>query len=876
MLRTTERKVRVGSAKTKTVRPAKVQSSTRDVEFLYLKDIDPKLEQWRVLAVEWVASLTASVDLGLNALKLFLVDYIHGQNLPTEPAEFLRADFKPPSFYELCLSQRKSKSAVQSVHGSLSRFLDHVLTNYFSVEDDWGRRVVPPEFRNTLPPLPAGLAGHSDAHDESNKSVLPYRYVEELRKTLCPLEAKSFRDLTWAQTAGDSAKGGDWFIVPESAIDKNDPDCVWRLRRTSTFEKYTGGVEESHLIEMWSPVRAVALYLKLELPLRTYQVRMLDSGEADTSRYLKGRWVENDSPLAKGSKKNPYRRGVFRRMSDGLKQVDMTGLYINTNKTADKDKDEWSKGYELPWQHERVLYWLERLRNWQQKYNPIASPMPWTSLEMKHLGAMKPEPQLKAMGATCFLFRDAAATGENRFKPLANTTLIESLWYKLLAHLQQQCAERGERDLGGANLVFVMDHNRSTTLYPLHSLRVSLITAYALEGGVPMPILSKCIAGHARLVMTLYYTKAGITYVTEKMTEAETRLVASDQANYTRWLKDATYRDLESNGAYFDPAAIQAVLHAQAAGASMVKDDKGICPKGGFGCDTGGVFLNDDTSRVTYGEVPGYPERNCPRCRWFFTGPAFLGGLQNHWNFISLQMTDTGERIVKLEAQIAGLEDEHFECEANDRPFVKQEALDALRRIWQAEMERNNKLGSDMNATLRLITRCRAIATDPGKVEGVKLVAAGTESDVRIAIQECDKLQQVLTAIAGSTLYPENDIRKAALQAGRAYDLMLAMNAKPPVFFRMTEDELVPVVQHMTLMLQAEAGSIKEAIPFVEGALSLASYGLESSVDSLVNSMQAVPLPVLLTQAPMNRKLAPGTHRIGFTPKTTKEKAHGK
>jgi hypothetical protein len=853
----------------------KIRTATRDVEFLYLKTIDPNLEQWRVLAAEYVATLTASVDGGLNALKMFLVNYIHEQKLPTKPAEFLRADYEPPSFYELCLATRKSKSAVQSVHGSLSRFLDYVLNNYFSVEDDWGRRIVPPEFRNTLPPLPVGLAGHSDAPLESNKSVLPYRYVEELRKTLCPHDAKSFGDLTWAQTAGDSVKGGDWFIVSENAIDRDDPDCVWRLRATSKFEKYTGGVTESHIYEMWSPVRAIALYLKLELPLRTYQVRMLDSGEADTSRYSKGKWVKNDSTLAKGSDKAPCRRGVFRRMSDSLKQVDMTGLYINTNKTADRNKDEWSKGYELPWQHERVLYWLERLRNWQEKYNPISAPMPWTSLEPKHTGAMKAESQLKALGTTCFLFRDAAASGDDRFKPLAGTALIEALWYKLLAQLQQQCAERGERDLSGANLVFVKDHNRTTTLYPLHSLRVSLITAYALEGGVPMPILSKCIAGHARLVMTLYYTKGGITYVTEKMTEAETRLVANDQTNYARWLKDATYKDLESNGAYFNPEAIQAVLHAQSAGASMVKDDKGICPKGGFGCDTGGVFFNDDTSRVTYGEVPGYPERNCPRCRWFFTGPAFLGGLQNHWNFVSLQMTDTGERIVKLEAQIAGLEDEHFECESNDRPFAKQEALDALRRIWQTEMERNNKLGSDMNATLRLITRCRAIATEPGAVKGVKLIAAGTQSDVRLAIQECSKLEQVLTVIAGSTLYPENDIRKAALQAGRAYDLMLALNAKSPVFFRMTEDELVPVVQHMTLMLQAEAGSIKEAMPFVEGALALATYGLDTSVDEFVQRVGSDELPELLATPPEKRRLQPGNPRINFAPKSVKETAIG-
>jgi hypothetical protein len=144
----------------------------------------------------------------------------------------------------------------------------------------------------------------------------------------------------------------------------------------------------------------------------------------------------------------------------------------------------------------------------------------------------------------------------------------------------------------------------------------------------------------------------------------------------------------------------------------------------------------------------------------------------------------------------------------------------------------------------------------------VKLVAAGSDSDVRIAIQECSKLQQVLTAVAGSTLYPENDIRRAALQAGRAYDLMLAMNEKSPIFFRMTEDELVPVVQHMTLMLQAEAGSIKDAVPYVEGVRRLTACGLGSAVDTFVGSVGVSHAPLLLSKAQGEGAIAASEHPI--------------
>ena len=48
------------------------------------------------------------------------------------------------------------------------------------------------------------------------------------------------------------------------------------------------------------------------------------------------------------------------------------------------------------------------------------------------------------------------------------------------------------------------------TLFPLHSLRVSLVTALALEGQVPFPILQKLV-GHSRLLME--YTLALVTLI---------------------------------------------------------------------------------------------------------------------------------------------------------------------------------------------------------------------------------------------------------------------------------------------------------------------------------------------------------------------------
>lgn len=202
---------------------------------------------------------------------------------------------------------------------------------------------------------------------ETVKNPLPYRFILDLRQILCPHPHDGcFRDWSWAQQQFIKKTGnGDWFEVNADIIDHEDPDCVWR---TKTVERNHKKVD---IYQIWSPVRAIVLFVKLHLPLRTHQVRMLDSGEADTYRYDNGQWLINTKHIfAKGNSKKPFQKGVFRRICDSMTGADSTGLYINTNKTADISKAELNLGYVIPWENRTVLYWLSKLREWQEKYNP--------------------------------------------------------------------------------------------------------------------------------------------------------------------------------------------------------------------------------------------------------------------------------------------------------------------------------------------------------------------------------------------------------------------------------------------------------------------------------------------------------------------------
>lgn len=810
--------------------------TTTSESFEWLLEYDSDLQQWREYAEEWLKTVVRGKDRALAALSNFFKKYVIEYNITRSVQEFISKEYDAPNFYEIIYAGKGSQTHALSEAKKVVAFIDCVIEEKFSIEDDLGNKLTPAEFKNPLTKyLPDSVK--SNRRNESDKNVLPYRYIMDLRNILCPPNATCFKDLKFGQSAGDSSMGGDWFIVGKSVIDKNDPDCVYRFRKTSKYEQTNKGLSDE-VYEMWFPGTTVALLIKLLLPLRTYQVCMLDSGEMDTYKYVQpmrnvaGEWIKNDSHLSQGTERNPFERGVLRKFKDNTTQLEMTGFFINTNKTADINKDESDKGYNIPWQYEETQYWLVKLRDWQMKYNPISQPAKWTELTRNHIGQAKDVRILKEMGKATFLFRNPTSIGQEHLPIGAHG--LDCIWHKTLQKLEEQLKANASSE-EERSLKFVRADSKLTTYYPLHSLRVSLITAYALEGGVPMPILSKAIAGHARLIMTLYYTKAGISYVTDTMNQAEKSILENDKEAFNRFIRDAKYEQLEASVAANDPIAFQTIINAQKSGASIVISDKGVCPKGCFGCDSGGTYTNDDTDKTTYGSVPGFPEQNCVRCRWFITGPAFLPGLVHHFNTIGYNMGETGRRVIKYQHNIELLENEKYECELNGTIFKKHHELLKYEQLYQQEIQKNDKLANDYNATLRLIDKCMKIIKDVPSKDGVQLVTVGSISDVSISLNNAEhELEQLQIICNGAELFPETDASKAVLQRSQIIDLTLKSNNKMPVMFSLTEEEqLIAGNQFMRLLIK-RAGSLKNAIPYAIGRKKLEEIGIENEfVDEL-------------------------------------------
>ncbi|MDC7696700.1 gamma-mobile-trio integrase GmtZ [Vogesella indigofera] len=832
-------------------RSIKKYGKTSDLNFAHVLLLDPKLEDWRSLAAEWLKDQKSSVAMRRNALDDFLVLYIHGQNLERNYGCFLRRDTEKPNFTQVIVGAKRENtrmlraSDVKS-NNTVADFLDWVLANRLGDPDtgEWDRS----RFHNPVQRL--SISG-IPSNNQSDKASLSIRYIRELRGMLA--EGRNFCDWTWAQQAmEDGHSGGDWFVVDPKLIDPKDPDCVASQRAASKYEIETKGYP-AEVWELWSPVRAIALYIKLELPLRTVQVRMLDSGEADTWHYVHapggGGFILNHGPLATGSAKRPCQRGVFHRSANEQE----AGFYINTNKTADSNKAENEKGYVISWPNDEVLYWLEKLRNWQEHYNPITAPIPWTELERKHFGTTPPHPEVLAQRSlACFLFRDPTA-GEGD-KPLEDHS-FNRIWYKLLARLEQRCADRGETLDDGTPLRFVNLDSEMATSFPLHALRVSLISYFILDLKLPIAMVSKMIAGHATIIMTLYYTKFGKAYMREVLHEAEKNELEAERANHRRFLQDATFELVTQRFAYVSEDAVRAAIQNRSA-AAFVFDDKGICPNGATLCDVGGEKLRPEAMKSDYAPVPGFPqERNCTCCRFFLTGPAFLPGLIAHFNTVSEKTHRQSIRYNALQGKLTGLEDQLRATERENQPFLRVRELDQLNKYAEAEALTLNKYVSDMQATHHLIQRSLQIAKDRTS-DGMKLVAKGSMADLEVGFIESQSvLHQLEVVCENAVIYPEVDAGFATIRRAQMLDAMLRYNGMDPVLMYLDQEAQLLVGNAVMQLIQARTGSIKGALPYAECRLKLKEIGLFKS--QVLNEIAQIKAQVLLDHAKSKRGLKP-------------------
>jgi hypothetical protein len=777
--------------------------------------------QWQQYAAEWMATQDAGVHHRLDALRHFFETYLV-RKIPyaKEPLSF----FSGRNGHRACTNEFveeiraagvKSQTAQADYVACLIAFINYIIDQHYCTQDD--KSIAQPNvsnpFSRMLKPSPI---------QETVRNPLPYRYIQQLRGILCPYSSgdlkeisrqkkgqcvpwrgRHFRHWSWAQ----ESVAASWFEVDPSLIDRDDPDCVWRAITV------TRGGEKVSIHQIWSPVVAMALFVKLHLPLRTHQVRFLDSGEADTWRYDDGHWVLNRHAFTYGNKKRPFAKGVFRRIYDAMAESYTTGIYVSTNKTADQNRDPLDRGYTIPWQHEELLYWLEKLRNWQEKYNPINKPVSAVDLKIIHTKRVVSKAALKAMGEFCFLFRSASAKNiGDRDKPVSETPVMRS-WYQLLLQLEQNLKNAGDTLSNGTPLKLVEDFSeeiktskKTKTSFPLHSLRVSLITAYTMDTALPLPVVSKLLAGHTRLLMTIYYNKITPSVMAEKMEEAHATLDINAKDSLRTFLKDAELSQIQARTACNSEESVDAAI-ANRNPIGWEQRQVGLCLVGGNtvrsdelstlgGCWNGGPVVKEAASmhNRTYSPVPHGPE-NCIRCRWFITDASYMPALTSQFNQVSYKTYQAASLAVEIECELEALKDELFFAEEQGTPFTKHGELQVLERRYEKQKVETDEYAKDFIACFNLIQRLMDIENRRTETDkGQKLIAVGSREDLAVSmrfIETDSELLHLSLLCEDAEFYPDlqDDLRKTPAIAKRTLALsrMMMQKGYQPVLMEMDD-----------------------------------------------------------------------------------------
>lgn len=799
-----------------------------------------QLAVWHSNLAEWI-SKRSSPGPGTRCAEFILNYLIEFSEVARTPHEFMSRSYSNPYPITTRLSDKlKTPVSHMAVTNLCHEFFDWLLIEKLSALNDLGRPIPSPDHWN-----PIGRIASAPKPVQTHREAIPTRFIKEMVQIITE------DDWAWPKTIDL-----DYFSHHDSATG------VWS--------------------RIWCPVRATAMLLKLLLPLRTYQVCMLDSGELDDEIYSDGGWTANASTLAIARRK----AGVLRKFVDHTTGRFNTGFFINTNKTADRGKDTKAIGYEIPWQHEPAIHALGNLAAWQTKFNPLAKPQQWSDIRDKNTLMVLSEESLAMRGEIAFLFRDP--TGKFVNDPLSSSR-VKTLWILLLKELELRVARRGEAMPDGSPIRFVASEPKSATgkkqhtpLYDLHSLRVSIITSLATEGGVPIPILSKCIAGHASILMTLYYVKVGASMVNEELALAQKRIDDNEQANFKRFIFERESKSFKPFVLTNDDAGFSALEQKNAHLWSL--SDKGVCPVGGALCHIGGPKTTSNTSVGDYAPVPGGP-LNCVRCRFFVTGPAFLGGLVAHFNAVGIELMEASDRHRKKEEAIQQLEDELYELGGNDAELLEKIKLAQDRQ--EEDMKEVDAIASNWHAVYAFIERSKAIISrqraesetktvefKPAKKgkgssqpvdahskapaalpDELSLVLGGDEADFGVIMQEATRFEAFNSVCQMAVAYPaEKAIPIANLRRSKLLDAMLSRNGCKPVFATLSDEEAMAVGNQLSTLLLAKLGRV-EAANLIEGRRMLEGSGIFKDVQTMIQSHSELGfLPASATIQPISPK----------------------
>lgn len=676
---------------------------------------------------------------------------------------------------------------------AVNEFLDYIIDNDLTIEDEETGEIV--RVDNARNPFSLLLSqqniSSSSIRSETTKPCLQYHFVKKAQEWIIPTGAQCFQDLEHLHKFD-----ADWIKVNFDQLDLYDPDCVYRIVENQAY--------------LWCPTDWIHTYALTKVPLRGRQIAYNDSGEAD--EYLaeldsqnKIIWRKNSSPLSGLTKEQSF----IKRMPDG-----QMGMFTTTNKTNNN-----GQGYTIPWIPEDLAYWLVKLRKWQQKYNPISYPSAWLDCQRTNLNEL----QRKAKGINCFLFRRF-----NDFEPAAVSNALTPRLAAALFYIQP------------SNLTLATLEGNPATLgcykskYTPHSMRVSLITAYVLEMGMPIEIVMK-IVGHSSVIMSIYYCKVSNHDIRTRLEEGEKIALKSEVESIQRVIEQNKIENVKNQLIGNNTELLQALSNEVPAG-NYVFRDYGICPFAASRCEDGGEIIK---SSSFFSPTPqGYLGiQNCIRCRHFITGPAFIGGLLAITNEILLQSNDQSETCSKLQAiitqlnhDIDHLEKEEYVANLKQQKFegtLKRAKLETELRNFESEYETAAKkldmLLCDIQAAYSHLTKCHKLINSNALSENSDKLSLITTANAELVLEmeEVSHYQQLQEVCENAVIYKSCNADQAIYPRTQLIDKMALFNEIMPSLFMLSKDQQLTAGNQIFKLLMSRLKSWDKIQKVMDGDIKL-------------------------------------------------------
>jgi hypothetical protein len=416
----------------------------------------------------------------------------------------------------------------------------------------------------------------------------------------------------------------------------------------------------------------------------------------------------------------------------------------------------------------------------------------------------------------------------------------------LLAELERRLARDGETNLDRSPIQLITAWNEEngqklaprSAIFNEHTLRVTGLTAL-IDAGVPIGIVSEFLAGHATVFMTWYYYKPWIGKITKLLNEKTQGRSALEEEDWEDFLNNQPTELLHDLSVYNSEDGGRGIENSQSAlRASM---DEGECPNGGTLCHIGGALL--DRAKNVYGPVPG-GSRNCVLCRFFVTGPRYLGGLSAKCNQTAALLGEKCLRVKDAEARrrqeaaaaiSSGEADMHRRRERAADETVESliEGVSALAITWTAQLRLIGKIKNLMNEYRRR-----------GTTGKLPVLLNGDTSDFELALSHCSDFEMWDRICRSSVFYTSIDSRLPSIRRARLFDFWLQRAGHRGVFATLNEEELLDVGNAWSAYFRDRVGetTLGEAI---DGKRTLKELGIEADLDVLIAAFPSDPRTIL-------------------------------